>query len=337
MKKFKFSLSILGAAATLLAIAPFAKANEIQVEATSTVATEYEASQFSELPEFNSPDSYSATDLLPSDELISQRPIDLDSFCARYPFNSRCVNRPIDDEIDFEIDDDDDRDVVLGDTRGWAITPNISTLGLGIGVTKRISPRFNASVGVNGLPFDLGIDVESDESNLEYDTDLDLFSVSAIGRYYPSANSGFHLAGGVIFNDFEANGDADVAANADVVINGTPYNASDNGAEVNAEASFENDIAPYLGIGWGNPVGSSRFSVFANLGVMYTGSPDVTVEAMNFDTPVAQIDLDAEADEIEDEIDILGGFYPVLTLGVSYQFQKLPQLLVFNRSRKGVA
>lgn len=328
MKKFKFSLSILGATATLLAIAPFAKANEVQVENTATVAVESEASTFSNLPDFNAPDSYSAIDLLPSDAVISQRITDLDTFCDRYPFNSRCVNRPIDDDDDMNFEVDDDNDVVLEDTRGWAITPNISTLGIGVGVTKRITPRFNASVGVNTLPFDLGIDVEADDSDLEYDTDLDIFSVSAIGRYYPSANSGFHLAGGIIFNDFEASGDATVGAATSVDIDGTQFTTDAGGGTVNAEASFENDIAPYIGIGWGNPVGNSRFSVFANLGVMYTGSPDVNIsstgnfantDATNPGRSLADA-LDEEANDIEDDLDILGGFYPVLTLGVSYQF-----------------
>lgn len=38
--------------------------------------------------------SRSASDLLPQQEEMAQKPLDLEIFCQNYPFNSRCIDRP---------------------------------------------------------------------------------------------------------------------------------------------------------------------------------------------------------------------------------------------------
>jgi hypothetical protein len=205
-------------------------------------------------------------------------------------------------------------------------------LGLGGNVTARISPNFNASIGINGVPFTPEFEFESDSGiegvdEIEYEGDLDIFNVSALGSYYPSANSGFHISGGIVFNTFEVSGTGTASGTGTVEVGDQEFDVTGDGT-IGADASFENDVAPYIGIGWGNPVRpGSRFSFFANLGVMFTGSPEVDAEVIegnftNVDAtgPDIQEALDEEAQEIEDDLDVLGGIYPILTLGVSYQF-----------------
>jgi hypothetical protein len=47
---------------------------------------------------------------------------------------------------------------------------------------------------------------------------------------------------------------------------------------LDGEASFQNKINPYLGIGMGNAVRGSRFDVFFDLGAMYVAQPNVHLE-----------------------------------------------------------
>ncbi|MFM6013487.1 MAG: hypothetical protein ACKO99_23040, partial [Dolichospermum sp.] len=78
-----------------------------------------------------------------------------------------------------------------------AITPEISTLGVGATVTKSITPNINAKVGVNGL----GISRDIDLSDVDYKAKLNLFNVSTLAEYYPWKNGGFRLTGGLVFQD----------------------------------------------------------------------------------------------------------------------------------------
>jgi hypothetical protein len=318
MRKNKLGISVVGLTTILFALGSTQQssllANEVALEATTS------------LPAFEAADSYSASDLKIFNEELAQDIQDLDTFCQRYPLNSRCFDREVieqeEDELDFEAMDEP------SGGSGFAITPNISTLGLGAGVTARINPNFNASLGISGSPFDteFGFEAESDTGagaqELDYDGELNLFNVSAIGSYYPSANSGFHLSGGLVFNSIELDGTGTVNQAGTVEIGDQTFNvAADDTVET--EASFENDVSPYFAIGWGNPVRpGSRFSFFGNVGVMYTGSPEVSATATGTlaNEPNIQDALDEETEEIEEDIDVLGGFYPILTLGVSYQF-----------------
>jgi hypothetical protein len=81
------------------------------------------------------------------------------------------------------------------------------------------------------------------------------------------------------------------------------------------------DVAPYVGVGWGNPAGS-KFGFFVDLGVAYQGAPEVVLDA---DGPVAslaefQANLAQEQQAIEDDLGQYFKFYPVISLGFSIGF-----------------
>ncbi|MFM7372109.1 MAG: hypothetical protein ACKO2Z_30855, partial [Sphaerospermopsis kisseleviana] len=90
-----------------------------------------------------------------------------------------------------------------------------------------------------------------------------------------------------------------------------------SGDTVKAKISLPNSVAPYLGIGWGNAVKSgNRWGFSANLGVMFAGSPKVELTAPAY---ILAADVEAERKQLEDDLDWLN-IYPVLSLGLSYQF-----------------
>ncbi|MDJ0692678.1 MAG: hypothetical protein QNJ41_29875 [Xenococcaceae cyanobacterium MO_188.B32] len=103
------------------------------------------------------------------------------------------------------------------------------------------------------------------------------------------------------------------------------FDANELGS-VDADVSLTSDVAPYLGIGWGNPVAKSKnLGFWFNLGVMFGGSPEVTLTP-NLGpaaTPAVQAEInqaiEKEVDEIEDDLDFIN-IYPVLSLGLYYHF-----------------
>lgn len=219
---------------------------------------------------------------------------------------------------------------------GWAIAPEISSLGLGGNLVRRISGNFNARVGVNA--FGLNVDVE--ETDFDYDGDLNLFNVSSIIDLHPFKNSGFRISGGVIFGDNNIEGTADVSERVadelgEVEVAGQTIDIReldiDELATVDADIDFSsNSVAPYLGIGGGNATSiGKKLGFWWNLGVVFAGSPqaDVSIntseevpEEIRADvTSAAERALENEEQDLEDELDFLK-IYPVLSLGLSYQF-----------------
>jgi hypothetical protein len=262
--------------------------------------------------------STQAADLKIDDRLLAQTEIDLEKFCQNYPYNSQCVDRIAPDK-DSPIDRERETTSTETKSSGWAIAPEASTLGLGASVVRKIVPAVNARVGVNG--FSLGRDIE--DTDINYEGDLNLFNVTTGLDFYPFPRSGFHLSGGLVFGNNDI--DATATNNDTLELGGQTFTAEQLGT-VDAEVEITQDIAPFLGIGWGNPVRDGKgLGFWLNAGVVFGGSPEVTVTpnpAVNVPNEL-QDELDRAAREEEEDIeDDLGliDVYPVLSLGFSYQF-----------------
>lgn len=286
-------------------------------------------------PEIKSANSVSikAADLLTkSDRLIKNKmaQLDLEQFCQEFPYNSRCTTQPGMETVPVPVpppapsSEDNTVSTTENPKSGWAIVPEISTLGLGGSLVKQVSPQFNARVGVNAFGF--GYDLE--ETDITYDSDLNLFNVSTLADIHPFKSSGLRISGGLIFGNNNIEGTAtptSVNGIEEITVGDRTFTADQIGS-VDAEADVTSNVAPYLGIGGGNPVAEGRgLGFWWNLGVMFGGSPDVTVTpnvAEGIPDDVRQeIEAAAEEEEkkLEDEINFVG-FYPVASLGLSYQF-----------------
>jgi len=281
-------------------------------------------SQISEINPQTGTFSHSAADLQP----IAQRPIDVNKFCKDYPFNSRCTQTsppsttptpttPVGIEVQ-PIEETSKTPVNKG--IGLAITPEVSTLGVGASITKSITPNFNARVGINGL----GVGADITETDVTYKADLNLSNISTVIDYHPFQNSGFRLTGGLVFQDNNIKGQG-TPTNNSITIGNDTYTSNDL-QSVDAKVSFPNSVAPYVGIGWGNAVKPGRRWGFSfNLGVMFTGSPeiDITPTYGPSITPAVRNQIDTsiqqEVRDLEDDLEWLN-IYPVLSLGISYQF-----------------
>lgn len=204
------------------------------------------------------------------------------------------------------------------ESSGIAVMGKAGSLGVGAEVTGRILPNLNARLGFNTFSFNK----DFDEAGIEYDTDVDLRTGSALVDYYPLRNQQFRVTGGLFYNGNQAEGTAQPSTTNGIEtfeIGDTTFPAAQVGT-VEAEVDFP-EFAPYIGVGWGNPViPGKRWGVFVDLGVMFQRSPNVSLTAQGASAnPILADELNRERDELEDELDGFR-FYPVLQIGVTYQF-----------------
>ncbi len=197
------------------------------------------------------------------------------------------------------------------DTGKYAVSGKASTLGLGGEFTGAVTSNINARIGFNKLDFDFD-DKEIDD--IEYDLDIDFSSYSALVDGY-AFNDSFRISGGIISMDHEFEMDARPTNNERIGDN--IYTPTEIGTLF---GSIEIDqLAPYVGIGWGNPLTHSRrWGFTCDFGVAFINPPDVSLSATRTTSGLEE-DLAKERDEIEDDMDKFK-FYPVIAINFFYRF-----------------
>ena len=193
------------------------------------------------------------------------------------------------------------------------------TLGVGINLSTPISDSLSARVNVNGLQYSHTLDVD----NIRYDGDIDFKNAGLLVDYFPFEST-FRVSGGVYYNGNEFDGSATPFGAEKITIGNNIYTASEVG-KLNTHVEFDN-VAPYLGIGWGNNSNEKGWGYSFDLGVMYQGSPKVDLNAdlnpLIIGTPIEDeinSNLVIETQKIIDEVEDYK-FYPVVMIGVNYKF-----------------
>lgn len=267
--------------------------------------------------------------------IVAQRPLDMVQFCQNYPYNSKCTVENSTGEpgkLENAPGKNLKPQAELNRSQknsGWAIVPEISTLGLGGHVVKKITPNLDARLGVNNF----GRDININETDYDYKGDLNLFNVSTLIDYQPFKKVGIRLSSGLVFGNNNVQGTADIS---EQVANGLKINLEesniDNLASINTDIEINEGVAPYLGIGGGNAVKPGKgLGFWWDLGVVFSGSPNAEVTS-DFNFPdnirkevqervIAQTEesLKDEEKDLNEALDMMG-VYPVLSLGLSYQF-----------------
>lgn len=200
------------------------------------------------------------------------------------------------------------------DTGRYAVSGKTSTLGLGGEFTTAVTSNVNARVGLNALDIDLDEEIE----DVEFDLGIELSSFSALADWYVFNNS-FRISGGIISMDNEVDLKATGPSGELQEIGDVEYDWSEIGTLYGSIES--DDVAPYIGIGWGNPLTHhKRWGFTCDFGVAFSDSPDVTLEARGgthppgFDEELAKQKSDIE--EFFDDFDI----YPIIAINFFYRF-----------------
>lgn len=201
----------------------------------------------------------------------------------------------------------------------WAPDVNVGTLGAGAGATIALTGSTSARFAVAGWTFNRDIS----ESGVDYRAKLKLLNAPILLDWHPGGGW-FRLSGGIVVNGDKATLDAVPSSGTTFTFNNVTYNASEVGS---ATGSVKvNSVAPYVGIGFGNPVGhDTNWSFSTDLGAMYLGKPKasltVTCSASISASTCAQLqsDASAELDQLNDAISKFK-WYPVVQFHIGRKF-----------------
>jgi hypothetical protein len=186
----------------------------------------------------------------------------------------------------------------------------VSTLGVTIDGIRSFGSSLNGRLGV--AFFTLTQDGGGGTDEYIYTADAKLTSVSLLADYFPFGGV-FRLTGGFLINLNKA--ELEMTPNKSYNIGGDVYTPEKLG-KLNADIDF-NKFAPYLGIGFGNPMsGNFGLKFTFDVGTMYQGAPKIDLSASGLIEPSAAPDQEAT---IEDNINWFQ-WYPVINFGLTYKF-----------------
>ena len=195
------------------------------------------------------------------------------------------------------------------------VTAKFGTTGIGADITIPIvSNWINLRLGYNWLEFRPSIN----KAGIDYSADVDLETVPLLVDLHPLYGN-FRITAGVFYNNSEMS----LRATPPFNIGGQNFPAG-SGISLLSTVDWENEFAPYFGIGWGNAADDNFLDLpiaigfSADLGFYYQGSPRVTLSQVG-GAPVPQAALDAEAAELEDSFSDFK-FFPVATVGIHIRF-----------------
>lgn len=192
-----------------------------------------------------------------------------------------------------------------------AVGAHAGTTGLGatavVGVTSFLNVR--GSAALQPVEPDFALD------GVDYTVSLPSPQFLLTANLHPGG-AGVYLSAGFLISGDDLAVEGNITQ--DVEIGGNTYTPQEIGT-LRGELDG-NDVAPYLGVGIGNPVGDGkRLGFFTDLGIAFTGKPEVTLESVGGTlAPSQQVQLDSdllaeEANVSEDALKI----WPVVSVGLS--------------------
>jgi hypothetical protein len=207
----------------------------------------------------------------------------------------------------------------------------VSTLGIGVEGAAAVTEQSNVRFGINAFNYSERLE----SHGIGYDAKLSLSSLQLTYDQY--LVRGFHVSPGLLFhNGNKADATASVPGGSSFSLGGARYYSS----QTNPIGGFGNvkvkTTAPMILLGVGNllPRSGRRFGINLEGGVVFQGSPVTTLNltgaacaisptagCVNANTdPIVQSNLRAEQMKLNDDLRPLK-YYPVLSLGVSWQFR----------------
>lgn len=199
-----------------------------------------------------------------------------------------------------------------------AVGIHAGTAGLGINAYFPFSEKIALKAAASGL----NMNYDTSQDDIKYDGRLTLRNMQLGVDFYPT---GKHFRLSLAAFENRNNIDLDALPNyaGEIVINGKTYTAKDI-ASLNGKMYWP-EHGVYTGIGWSNKSFNKKgFSVAFDAGLFITKPPRIHLTAIcASDLQSTCEDLLADAEEekqqLHDDVEFLR-FWPVLQLGLSYQF-----------------
>ena len=196
------------------------------------------------------------------------------------------------------------------------VRAEVGTTGYGGALLWTANPYVGLALGYNGGDISWSDDLSVD--GVKYDVDMDnkLAYLNAEIRPWGASENRWaqavYMAAGVGYldNEYEL---TSRTGSGTIEIDGNETRFT----SVNGKVSYDNDIAPYLGLGFAPKI-NKNWGVFGEVGAYYAGNPQATLTGVTTD-PAADLPLLADHErniEQDDEYEWL----PVAKLGVSYHW-----------------
>jgi len=173
---------------------------------------------------------------------------------------------------------------MVGMAPAWADPVNVSvgasTLGLGVQASIALIPgTLDLAVGINHLSKSRTGIYSSSNNSIPYSANLRLQTIPVLFDYFPF-HGAFRLTGGAMINENQITAFSNGGSGGTYIIDGTSYPASQVGT-FSGQVTYRR-VAPYLGFGWGSKAAQdSGFSAGLDIGVLFTGSPNIQFSASN--------------------------------------------------------
>ncbi|MGH7225973.1 MAG: hypothetical protein ACRELF_22370 [Gemmataceae bacterium] len=207
-------------------------------------------------------------------------------------------------------------------TPDMAVALRAGTTGIGLDYDIALGQRFSARIGYSGFNYKYMVDT----TDVNYGGTFKLSMLSGLADWY-AFNGGFHLTVGVVGNGTTIDLAGRPSAGGSYTINDHVYSSGEVGS-LAGRLKFGNSVSPYVGLGWGNPVGAGHhLHVLLDVGAIYGGTPHASLAAQcgpatpSGSSTCAQLqsDVQAEAHRLQNDVTIVK-WYPVVDLGLAYRF-----------------
>lgn len=196
-----------------------------------------------------------------------------------------------------------------------SVRAEAGTTGYGGAVTWTANPYVGVTLGYNGGDVSWSDDLSVDGVKYDMDMKNNLTYLNAEVRPWGTSSNmwanSLYMAAGVGYVDSEYTLKSK-AGSGNIEIDGTPTSFE----SVTGKVSYNNDIAPYLGLGFAPKI-NDKFGVFGEVGAYYTGNPQAKLTAVGGDDADRALLAEHERNvENDDKYE----WMPVAKLGVSYHF-----------------
>ncbi len=200
------------------------------------------------------------------------------------------------------------------------VTLDAGTMGFGADLgTQIIQNTLNVRVGFTSYTYSRNGIYSKNGSEIPYDGSFQLSGIPVLLDWMPFHGT-FRLTAGAFDNRTSFGINATPAPGGTVTINGNVYPASAVGS-FTGTVDYSRKVEPYLGIGWGNLAPKRAGFVYSvDLGVIFTGSPQVTLNASN-PTNNPALAADVASAQASAQVDMnRATMWPLLQVGLGYAF-----------------
>ncbi|MEO8443478.1 MAG: hypothetical protein ABI567_00545 [Gammaproteobacteria bacterium] len=197
----------------------------------------------------------------------------------------------------------------------FSLGATASTLGVGLEAGYLLNEHLGLRLG----GYALTVNQDGEESGVNYKADLDLANVGLYLDWHPFAGA-LRLSAGWFATDNGLKATGTPGAGGTYDIGGSTFTAAEVG-DLRGDVDLGSS-APFLGLGWvwGRDDGGLAFSL--DFGVLFQGSPDVTLTSTGgtlSGQPALQDAIADEETQLRNDLDKYD-LYPVASLGLSYRF-----------------